>query len=255
MTTYRGLGFDPTPGRLDAVAHTVDQLTAAAEAFESVEPALRAAEQRSRSWEGAAAEAFRARLRNAPDPRVARAAVTVLDRWARTLAANQRQAEELDAAAVRLRRQVSDALDTLQDKQNALDLASTASAVASASVAVSAATSQVGQVESSLNGVLDRARTLDRDHRRAADEVAADLAALRGGEVAQPRVDRPAVRALAGVLGRSSGLSASLAGLLTPGAVSATPSGAGSAFAAALTSPSPASGSGELIVFGETRLS
>lgn len=253
MTVFRGLGFDPTPGRLDAVAHMVDQLTAAAEAFESVVPALRATEQRSRSWEGAAAEAFRTRLRNAPDPRVARASVAVLDRWARTLAANQRQAEELDAAAVRLRRQVSDALDMVQDKQNALDLASTASAVASASVAVSAATSQVGSLESELSRVLDRARTLERDHRRAADEVAAELAALRDGEVAQPRVDRPAIRALAGVLGRSSGLSASLAGLLTPGAVSGTPSGAGSAFAAGLSSP--AAGAGELIVFGETRLS
>lgn len=253
MTVYRGLGFDPTPGRLDAVAHTVDQLTAAAEAFESVEPALREASRLSRSWGGAAAEAFRARLGNAPDSRVARASVTVLDRWARTLAANQRQAEELDAAAVRLRRQVSDAMDVLQDKQNALDLASTASAVASASVAVSAATSQVGSLESSLGAVLDRARTLERDHRRAADEVTAELAALRGGEVVQSRVDRPAIRALAGVLGRSSGLSASLAGLLTPGAAGPTTPGAGQAFAAALSSP--AEGSGELIVFGETRLS
>jgi chromosome segregation ATPase len=248
VTTYRGLGFDPTPGRLDAVAHTVDQLTAVAEAFESVEPALRAAERRSRSWEGAAAEAFRARLRDAPDPRVARASIAVLDRWARTLAANQRQAEELDAVAVRLRRQLSDAQDALQDKQNALDLASTASAVASASVAVSAATSQVGSLESELGRVLDRARTLERDHRRAADEVAAELAALRGGEVAQPRVDRPAIRALAGVLGRASGLSAGLAGLLTPGAVSSVPSGAGAALSAALSSPPPPS-SGELIVF------
>ena len=252
MTVFRGLGFDPAPGRLDAVTHTVDQLTAAAEAFESVEPALRSASERSRSWEGAAAEAFRSRLRDAPDSRVARASIAVLDRWARTLAANQRQAEELDAAAVRLRRQLSDAMDALQDKQNALDLASTASAVASASVAVSAATSQVASAESTLNGVLDRARTLERDHRRAADETAAELAALRGGEVVRPRVDRPAVRALAGVLGRSSGLSASLAGLLTPGVAGPAPAGAGSAFAAALSSPPAASG--ELIVFGETRL-
>jgi hypothetical protein len=118
-------------------------------------------------------------------------------------------------------------------------------------VAVSAATSQVGQAESALGKVLDRARTLERDHRRAATEVAAELAALRGGEVVQPRVDRPAVRALAGVLGRSSSLSASLAGLLTPGAVSSPPPSG--AVAAALSSP--AADGGELIVFGETRLS
>ncbi len=246
--TYRGLGFDPTPGSVDAVEQTVAQLRAAVDAMVSVEPALRAAERHSHSWEGAAAEAFRGRLTvPSVEPAPLRAAIPVLERWAATLAANRRRTEELDAQAVRLRRALDDARDVLQDKQNALDLAATPTAAAGASIEAASATSRVADLEAELAEVVDRARALEREHHRAADEVADELSADTA-----PRAERPVIRALAGVLGNASRTSAALAGLLAPGTGTA-PGPAASAVAAAVLRPAPAGG--ELIVFGETTLS
>ncbi len=243
--TYRGLGFDPTPGSVDAVAQTIAQLRAAADALASVAPAVRAASRQASSWEGAAADAFRARAA-VPDADVAplRAAIPVLEQWAETLAANRRRAEELDATALRLRRALDDARDALQDKQNALDLAATPAAAAGASVEVAAATDRVAAAEAALDAVLSDARVLARDHQRAADEAAAVL------DTGPPPVaDRPAVRALAGVLDRSSRLSASLGALVARGTF--TPPAPGAAAAAVV---GPFQGTGELIVLGETPL-
>jgi len=248
--TYRGLGFDPTPGSVDAVAQTVAQLRAAVDAMAAVEPALRAAERHSQSWEGAAAESFRGRLTvPAVESAPLRAAIPVLERWASTLAANRRRTEELDATAVRLRRRLDDARDLLQDKQNALDLAATPTAAAGASIEVSGATSRVAELAAELADVVDQARTLEREHLRAADDAAAELAVDP-----TPRAERPAIRALAGVLGRASQTSAALAGLLARG-TGAPPSptvGTVGTVAAAVSRSAPAGG--ELIVFGETTL-
>jgi len=260
VTAYRGLEFDPTPGRLDAVSHAIAQLTAAADALGTVEPALRDAERHSAGWQGEAADTFRARLRDTPadfdaTDRRLRDAVAVLDRWARTLAANKRHTEELDTHAVRLRRQLSDARDALQDKQNALDLASTPGAAAGASIELSGATSRVADLEAALEAVLDDARSLEREHRRAAEELAAELAAAGAGAPAPRAGERPVIRALAGVLGDASRTSAALGGLLRPpGAVAPepAPAGAAAAFAGALSGGLRPSG--ELIVFGETPL-
>lgn len=249
MVTYRGLGFDPTPGSVDAVARTVAQLRAAADALSAVEPALRTAARQSRSWQGEAAEAFRARLAApATDPAPLRAAIPVLERWAGTLVANQRRTEELDARAVRLRRQLDAARDDLQDRQNALDLASTSASAAGASIEVSGAANRVAELEAALAEVLDEARTLEREHLRAADE-AAD--ALTPGTA--PAAPASGVLALADVLGTASRTSATLAGLIAPGAAATPPSGAGSAVAAALARGGFRP-SGELIVFGATAL-
>jgi chromosome segregation ATPase len=245
VVTYRGLGFDPAPGSVDAVAQTIAQLRAAADALASVEPAVRTAARHTASWQGAAADAFRAQVPAADVSRL-RAAVPVLERWAETLAANKRRTEDLDARALRARRALDDARDALQDRQNALDLASTPVTAASASVEVSAATERVATAESALQEVLSEARDLERAHQRAADEVAA---ALDTG--AEPEGDRPAIRALAGVLNRSSRVSASLAALIAPGTFTTPPAGAMAAVAAA----QPLRGTGELMVLGETPLS
>lgn len=245
--SYRGLGFDPTPGSVDAVAQTVERLRAAADALSSVEPAVRAAAGQLGGWQGAAADAFRGRLTApsvAPGPLLA--AIPVLEQWAATLAANLRRTEELDATALRLRRALDDARDALQDKQNALDLASTPAAAASATIEVSAAAGRIETEEAALEAVLSEARELERAHRRAADEAADAL-----DTDAAPRQDQPAVRALAGLLDRSSRTSATLAGLLAPGPFRPAPPAAGvlaAALAGSLT------GTGEPIVLGETPL-
>lgn len=242
MVSYRGLGFDPTPGSVDAVARTVERLRAAATALSSVEPSVRAAARQTGSWDGPAADAFRARLTApsvAPGPLLA--AIPVLERWAATLAANIRRTEELDATALRLRRALDDARDALQDKQNALDLAATPAAAAGATIEVAAATGRVADAEAALDAVLSEARDLAREHRRAADEAADAL-----DTEAAPRSDRPAIRALAGLLDRSSRTSATLAGLVAPGAFGSATGGAG-AFATSVAGI----GAGEPITLGE----
>ncbi|HEY0447739.1 putative T7SS-secreted protein [Actinophytocola sp.] len=257
--TYRGLEFDPTPGRLDAVHAAIAQLTSADSALGTVEPALRDAERQSAAWQGEAAETFRARLHATPadfdaTQRRLRDAVAVLEGWARTLTADKRRTEELDAKAVRLRRQLDDARDAVQDRQNALDLAATPSAAAGASIELSGATSRVADLESALAAVLDEARDLEREHRRAADAVADEVAALSGDAPAPRAAESPGIRALAAVLGSASRTSAALGGLLRPprAGPAEVPGGAGSAFAGALSGGLRPSG--ELIVLGETPL-
>lgn len=259
-TNYRGLGFDPTPGRVEAVAEAAGQLRGAADAFGGVGPTLHEAEQAVRGWQGTAADAFRAKLAATPSDFADRAAAlhdaaAALDRWAETLVANQRRAEELDLAAVRLRGQLEDARDTLQDKQNALDLAATPSATASASVEVAGANKAIADLEAALAEIIEKARVLERDHQRAADAVADELQAPQGNEPPAPRADEPVLRALSGVLGRASRTSSGLAGLLASpgGAPTASPSGAAAAFAGALSGPRPES-TGELPIRGESPL-
>ena len=255
--TYRGLEFDPTPGRLGDVEQTIAQLTSAADALAGIEPALRDAERHSRGWHGEAAETFRARLTATPRDfdtreRSLRDAAAVLERWARTLAENKRHTEELDATAVRLRARLRAARDDVQDRQNALDLASTSAVAAGASIELSGAQSRAADLERSLSEVLATARALEADHLRAAEETAADL---HGGEPPAQRTASPAVRALAGVLDTASATSSTLGGLLTrPGPRSVdAPAGAAAAFAGALSSGGLRP-SGELVVFGETPL-
>lgn len=257
--SYRGLEFDPTPGSLDAVQTAIAQLTSADSALGTVEPALRDAERHSAGWQGDAAETFRSRLRDTPSDfdatqRRLRDAVAVLERWARTLTANKRHTEELDATAVRLRGQLSDARDVLQDKQNALDLASTPSAATGASIELSGATNRVADLEARLQAVLDEARELEREHRRAADEIADELAAAGSSGPARPVGERPEIRALAGVVGGASRMSATLGELLRPpgSGTAEVPGGAPGAFAEAIAGGLRPSG--ELIVFGETPL-
>jgi len=256
-TVYRGLGFDPTPGSVDAVVASADQLRGAAAALAGVDPALRKASSAVHGWQGAAADAFRAALRDTPSDfaareRTLRDGAAALDRWAQTLAANQRHAEELDQTAVRLRARLDAARDALQDKQNALDLASTPVTAASASTEVTAATSAVADLEGKLAEVVEKARRLAREHLHAANAVADELAAPQGAAPA-PRSSEPVPRALSGVLGRASRTSSSLATLLAPGTPAAPPAGAAAAFAGAL-SGRPAT-TGDLVVYRETPLS
>jgi hypothetical protein len=229
--TYRGLGFDPTPGSVDAVAAVVAQLRAAVTALTSAQDAVRAATRHTASWQGAAADAFRARAAVPPgDPGPLRTAIPVLERWAETLAANRRRTEELDARALRLRRALDDARDALQDRQNELDLAATPAAAATANAAVAVAAERVAAAESALAAVLADARALADEHQRAADEAAVALGAA-------PADERPAVRELVGLLDRSSRTAAALGALVSPGTFTRPPAGA---VAAALSARTPA---------------
>ncbi|HEU5469718.1 MAG TPA: hypothetical protein VFV67_03625 [Actinophytocola sp.] len=237
---YRGIGFDPAPGDLGAVSAAVAQFRDAAEALSGIGPALRRAEEAAADWHGDAAEAFRTRLRDTPagfDDRIRalRRAADVLDRWADVLMANRRRAEQLDVDAVRLRRRIELAGDQLADRRNAADLAATPAAAAAAQADLAAMSTLVAELEAALAEVLDRAHRLEREHRRAADAFADELA---GGADEPARPARESFAGtVAGVLGRASRTSETLAGLLLPGGRPAgrVPSGAAAALAAAVT--------------------
>lgn len=220
--TYRGLGFDPAPGELDAVSRTVAQFRASADALDAVPAGLRRAGEISHDWQGRAAEAFRARLADVPAglsvrSRTLRAAAAILDRWADVLVGNQRHAEDLDLRAVRLRKRIEAARDEVQDRQNALDLAATAAAAAGASADLAAMTTLVAELEKALADVLTKARTLERDHHRAADRVADELAALDAPGETRPAPAGSSLGVLVvAALDRGSRTSSALAGLLTP---------------------------------------
>lgn len=234
---YRGLGFDPTPGDLDSVAQTAANLTTAAEHLAAAEPAVRRALAAGEQWHGAGADAFRAHLDGVPEsladrPARLRSAATVLEGWAQTLAAHKRRAEELDSTALGLRRDLDTARDDLQDKQNALDLAATPTAAASASVEAAAAAKRVADLEHRLETVLGEAHDLERTHRLAADHVADQLS----GEQ-RPRDTSAFGGSLGAALRTGTGLAGSLATALGGRAhrPHTVPTGAASALAAALS--------------------
>jgi chromosome segregation ATPase len=238
---YRGLGFDPAPGDLDSVTQTATQFTAAAEQLATAEPAVRKALAAGEQWHGAGSDAFRQHLSGVPEslasrPASLRAAASVLEDWAQTLATNKGRAEDLDRTALGIRRDLDTARDDLQEKQNTLDLAATPTAAASASIETAAAAKRVSDLEHRLDTVLGQGRDLERTHRLAADQVAARLT----GEPTQ-RDPSTFGRSLGDALRRGTGLANSLATAFGGRASrpSTAPTGAASALASALSGGRP----------------
>ncbi|CAL9396512.1 hypothetical protein SUDANB95_01360 [Actinosynnema sp. ALI-1.44] len=163
MTDYRGLGFDPTPGDAEAVAAVSRRCALGVDV-----PAVPA------GWSGAAAEGLAARREAvvselAAVRRAMRAAAEVLDAWAGELLDNRRRAEELDARAVRLRRELADAADEV-DHTGAL-----ASFTPAHGESHAAAVARHDDLARWLEEVLAEARSLERDHHAAARRVAERL--------------------------------------------------------------------------------
>ncbi|MFD5826089.1 hypothetical protein [Lentzea sp. NPDC060358] len=217
MADYRGLGFDPAPGDAGAVA------AASARCRHLVElPAPPA------GWEGAAADAFAARLAGLRDDletarRTLGTAAGTLDDWAGTVLANQRRAEELDRRARSLR-------GAAEDADNDVVQASFRGGPDHV-----AATARLEELRRELDGVLAAARDLEADHRSAARRVADRLRhLLSGGTEAVPSRDElfgGVVQALTSY----SALGSQLSGvLLTPARASSAPPGAAAAFVSAL---------------------
>ena len=220
MNDYRGLGFDPVPGDAEAVASASERLRFAVDV-----PAPPS------GWEGAAAEAFAARLAGVHDDletarRTLSAAADVLDEWAGTVPANQRRAEELDRRARELRRAIGDA-------DNDVVLASFRGGQEHV-----AASARLDGLRRELDAVLAAARNLEADHHSAARRVAERLRGLVTGGVeaaghvpSREEVFGGVVRAL----NAYSALGGELAGvLLTPPRTSATATGGTAAFVSAL---------------------
>lgn len=192
--SYRGLGFDPAPGLSGAVDALVAACTEAAEALSGVAPALRTSDDAAADWTGPTADTFRERMARVPgglDDRrdVLVRAAGVLTGWASTLAGNRRQAEALDARALRVRNRLRDAEDEVRRSQDAADLAATPAATAAAEVRLAAARDALDSVSAELNAVLAEADALRHEHQRAADVVANELAGVAEVDVADDHSD------------------------------------------------------------------
>jgi len=201
--TYRGLGFDPVPGSSGAVDALVAACTSAAEALSGVAPALRVSHGAAVDWTGPTADTFRERMVRVPgglgDRRdVLLRAADVLTAWASTLAGNRRQAEALDARALRARNRLRDAEDEVRRSQDAADLASTGVHSVAAEVRMAAARDALHAASAELNAVLAEADALRRGHLRAAEAVANELAGVAG-------VDGVDDRDATGVVGGGAG--------------------------------------------------
>lgn len=240
---YRGLGFDPTPGDPESVSALSTRYATAADQLDAAAPEVKRAVEASREWHGATADGFRQHVQGIDleqRPPVLRRAATSLATWAQTLATNKRTTEELDASARALLGDIERAQDELQDKQNALDLAATPTTAASASIEVTAASTRAADLQTQLDRVLQRARQLEGEHRRAADAVAEELAAVGRGETAAPaRRPSPLTASLGGLLNRGSTTAAALSSAFGSRDGSAltgsAPTGAAAAFAGAVS--------------------
>ncbi|MEU5694626.1 hypothetical protein [Actinosynnema sp. NPDC020468] len=210
MTDYRGLGFDPVPGDAGAVAALTGRLR-----FDVDVPTTAA------GWTGGAAEGFTGRVEAVVAEVTAvrksmLAAAEVLDDWATTVLGNQRRAEELDGRAARLRREVADAVDRLDDTGGL------ASFTAAHAELHRAALAHHDEVRGRLDAVLEEARDLEREHHARAREVAERLGA------------GPREHPLSATLDDFAALTAELASVLLGQARPHGSGGAAAAFAAGL---------------------
>jgi hypothetical protein len=235
---YRGLGFDPAPGSADAVREAADRCRrAAAHAEAAARDLLGIAE-----WEGRAAESFTARTdavagEVAAMPDAMRRAAAILDTWADTLLADQREADLLDRRALELRRMVDRADDGVADATRALQVA-IGSAARTAYAEHVAALAKRTQLAEQLAAVLDQARALENDHAEAARRTAEQLRTVDedGAAEGDATVDQlfgTITQALGGFSSRAGELAVTLLGPPTP--IPAARTGAVATFAGALS--------------------
>jgi hypothetical protein len=227
MAEFRGLGFDPVPGRADAVAETARRCAAAATRLGEVSPPAGIPEWAGRSAQALADRAGQAGTGLAAVPGELRAAAAILDDWAGTLLAHHRRAEELDSRATAARRAVVDAEDDVERAETEAQFSPGAGAE------LAAARTRLAGRRQDLDRVLAEARELERAHASEAARVAARLHALGDGA---PRPEAPDFRALATRLETFSAAGRELGVTVAKTPVTPVPPqpGAVSAFAAAL---------------------
>lgn len=182
---YRGLRFDPTPGKPDAVAAAGERCARAARHADLAVPAIEHTRETQETWwSGGAAATFGAVLERAPAELTAaqdtlRVAAEILDGWVGTLRANQRRAEELDRQALELRRAIENADDDVASASAAMQVA-IGSAARTAEADHATALARQAQLRQDLDRVLEAARVLEHDHLTAAQRVADQLRVLGG---------------------------------------------------------------------------
>lgn len=247
---YRGLGFNPVPGSADAVMAASERCgDAATRSATTAFSVRRASETAAADWTGDAAQTFVARLERVPGDldsarEVLRAAAEILDDWAGTLVANQREADRLDRRALLLRRDIVTASDEA-DRTGTLAQFTTGFAASGAQADNRAAVARHEALQRELDLILDDARVLERDHHAAAVRVTERLRALAGGGVDAATVVPGMREEFAGLFDTldtfsalGSGMAAALLGAPSSGGAAIT--GGAGAFAAAVGGARPA---------------
>lgn len=227
MAEFRGLGFDPVPGRPDAVAETARHLTAAAANLGETPSPAAIPEWAGRSAQALADRAGRAANGLAAVPEALRAAAAILDGWAGTLVAHHRRAEDLDRRATAARQAVTTAQDDVERSETEAQF----SPATRPNLDEARARLTAGQ--DALDRILTEARELERAHAAEAARVAERLRALGEGA---PLPSAPDFRGVTTHLetfsaaGRELGVTVAK----TPVVPVTPPPGAAGAFAAAL---------------------
>jgi hypothetical protein len=227
MAEFRGLGFDPVPGRPDAVAEAARHYAAAAARLGEVPSPGEIPEWAGRSAQALADRAGRAAAGLAAVPEALRAAAAILDDWAGTLVAHHRRAEELDRRAIAARQAVTTAQDDVEQAETEAQFSP------AARPNLTAARTRLTARHDDLDRVLAEARELERAHTTEAARIADRLRALGDGA---PLPSAPDFRGVASHLetfsavGRELGINVAK----TPVVPVTPPPGAVSAFAAAL---------------------
>ncbi|GHF94543.1 MULTISPECIES: hypothetical protein [Amycolatopsis] len=227
MAEFRGLGFDPVPGRPDAVAEAARRCTATAARLEEIPSPGPIPE-----WAGRSAQALTTRAERAaaglPATREAlRAAAGVLEGWAGTLLAHHRRAEDLDRRAIAARRAVTAAHDDVEQAETEAQFSP------ATRPNLTAARARLAARQDDLDRVLAEARDLERAHHTEAARVAERLSALGDGAPSPAPPGFPGVAAhleTFSAVGHELGVTVAK----TPVEPVTPPPGAVSAFAAAL---------------------
>lgn len=224
MADFRDLGFDPVPGRPDAVAEAARRFATTAARLEEIR-SLGAIPE----WAGRSAQALTDRAENAATGLAAtrealRAAAGVLEDWAGTLAAHHRRAEDLDRRAAAARQAVTAARDDVERAETEAQFSP------ATEPNLVAARARLAARQDDLDRVLAEARDLERAHHAEAARVAGRLT---GGT---PRPEAPDRASITAHLETFSAAGRELAVTIarTPSDKVTPPPGAVSAFAAAL---------------------
>jgi uncharacterized protein YukE len=241
LTSYAGLGFDPTPGEPSAVANALTQIADGGGKLGMLLGTIESDLDLSQGWEGAAADEFHDNLDDIPRALNSGAesmgyVAKALTTWAGQLADNKRQTEILDRMAIELRQQLRAAVAELNQAKAALESARGADR-ATAQVAFDRAAVHAVSVNDQFDAVIEQARALQDKHLAQAEATAIKIAGASNSDTFEPtgKVSQ-VVGTVGSVLGDISvwtGRAAFVAALLATGPAGWTAAGALTAATAA----------------------
>ncbi|OLF18621.1 hypothetical protein [Actinophytocola xanthii] len=203
--SFPALGFDPTPGELEAVQAVLLSLRRAIEAAARTLPRLQEACSITddAEWGGSAAEEFSDHADDLPigltkGIESMGKVTTALGEWAGQLNANQAKAEELEDRARKLKAQIAAAEDDLIAAARAIPADTSHPQYAQRQAAYLGQVDRTADLDEALRAVIEQARRLEAKHLREAN-AAADGVRSGPDDAFEPENDAWYVQTLDGV--------------------------------------------------------